>query len=122
MAYEITFVLHIIGALATGMVGAYALVALWNHFAEKYRFVAVVLGGLAAFEVLSGTTLSVLSLQISAASLCSRIVLYLSLVFVIEGLLLYRMHRDSLVFPLVATFTPILASLTALFAAVVYGF
>lgn len=122
MVYWWILVLHLIGASATAFVGAYALVVLWNHFEDTYRRIAIILGALAAFEILSGTLLSALSLTVSAVSVCERLALYLSLVTIIEALLFVRMKKLLLAFPLTVVLSPIAASLMALLSAVVYGF
>jgi hypothetical protein len=120
--YESFLVIHLAGASATVCVGAYALVALWNHCADKYNFVAKVLGVLAGFEVLTGTMLAVLSPQVSASLLCSRILLYLFLVVVVETLLFVRMRKISMVSPIATVFAPIIASFAAFLTAVAHGF
>ena len=122
MMYETVFAMHIVGACVTGLVGAYSLVALWNNFSDKYRLCTIILGALAGFEILSGTALSILSLKISAVSLCSRIFLYLSLVALIEWALFARMKQISIIFPLTAVISPIAASLLLFLSALAYGF
>lgn len=120
--YETVFALHIAGALATGVVGAYSLVALWNGMANKYSLCATILGAFAGFEVLSGTALSVLSLKISAVSLCSRIFLYLGLVAIIETILFIKMKDSPVEFPFTKVLSPIASSLVLLLGALVLGF
>ena len=120
--YESVFLVHIIGACATSLVGAYALVALWNSWNEKYHLAALVLGAFATFEILTGTALALISLHVSAASVCERIALYLGLVALIEFLLFKRMKKISRVFPIAPVVSPILGSLGLLFAALVAGF
>ena len=122
MAYEIVLIAHIIGACVTGVVAAYASVAMWNDFSDKYRLCATILGSLAAFEIVSGTALSVLSLQVSAASLCSRIFLYLAIVAIVELLLFARMKKVSVTFPISLVTSPIAASLILFSGALALGF
>ena len=122
MTYENLLAVHIIGGLATGGAGAYAAVTLWNYWAYSYRLAALILGGLATFEILTGTTLAVFSLRISAASVCERIALYLALVALIEFMLFKRMKKFSLVFPLTQVVAPIVGSLGLLLSALVAGF
>lgn len=122
MLYEIIFVLHILGALLTGVIGSYAIVQLWNKSSENYRLTALVLGGVASFEILTGTVLSVLSIQISAASLCGRIFLYLALVGIIESILFARMNKIAIRIPVTQIFSPLVASLTLYLTALGHGF
>lgn len=122
MVYDIFLIVHVIGACITGAMAAYASVAMWNGFADKYKLCATILGGLAAFEVFSGTALSILSLQVSAASLCSRIFLYLTIVAVVEVLLFMKMKKGSVVFPLVPALSPVVASLALFSSAIILGF
>lgn len=122
MLYQIIFVLHILGGLLTGVIGSYALVQLWNKTAENYRKSALMLGGVASFEILTGTILSVVSTQISAASLCGRIFLYLALVGIIESILFARMHKIALRIPVHQILSPFIASMTLYLAALGHGF
>jgi hypothetical protein len=122
MLYQMIFVLHILGALLTGVIGSYALVQLWNKTAENYRKSALMLGGIASFEVLTGTILSVVSPQISAASLCGRIFLYLAIVGVIESVLFSRMNKIALRIPIHHILSPFIASMTLYLAALSRGF
>jgi hypothetical protein len=119
--YESAIVLHLVGASATACVGAFALVALWNHFDDRYSFVANVLGALAGFEILTGTMLAVLSPQVSASSLCSRVFLYLFLVVIIETLLFARMRKISMASPMTTVFAPVIAGFATFLSAMVYG-
>lgn len=122
MMYEVALAVHIGGALVTGIVGTYALAALVRGKADTYKRYAIVLAVLAGFEIITGTSLSVLSLQVSAASLCGRIALYLSLVAVVELLLFLRMKQVRISFPLVPAFSPVTASLVLFVGALAAGF
>ena len=120
--YSILLVVHIAGACVTALVGAYALAMLWRREEGKYSRCAKVLGAVAGFEVLTGTVLAVLSLQVTALSLCANVVVYLSIVLLLEAALFMRMKKISIRFPSATAFSPIAASLIGMDGAIGYGF
>ena len=122
MLYGSFFALHIIGACVTALIGAYAIAMLWRREERKYSISASVLGAVAGFEVITGILLSVLSLKITALSLCGNIALYLSIVLLLEAMLFVRMKKGAAVFPTTTTFAPIAASLLSFATAAAYGF
>jgi len=122
MLYSALLIVHIAGGVATGIAASYAGIVLWRGTSSLYRACALTLSVLAVFEILSGVALSVVSVQITAQSLCSNIALYLSALLFIEALLFVRMKKVSMRFPLVRALSPILASLVLLIAAVSFGF
>lgn len=122
MAYSLILTVHIFGALLTGIVASYSGVVLWQRTNERYATCALTLGMLAAFEIFSGSVLSIVSSAVSAASLCANIALYLSLVTSLELLLFIRMKKTSIAFPLAQTLAPVVASLLLFLGAVFYGF
>ena len=122
MSYSLFFALHIAGAGATGVVALYSIYMLWNNVASALQMSAIVLGFLAGFQVLTGTILSVISLQISAASICSRVFVYLTVVALVEVMLFSRMKKISIPFPFEATLSPVAGSLALLGSALALGF
>ncbi len=121
MVYTVLLTAHIAGGVATGIVASYAGIALWQGMNASYRKCALVLSALAVFEVVSGTVLALLSVQLTAQALCTNIGLYLAGVSLVETLLFIRMKKVSLVFPVGRTLMPVAASLVFLVAAVSYG-
>lgn len=114
--------LHIIGACVTGLVASYTGLVLWKKDFSKYRRLAQMLGVLAGLEVATGVTLSVLSLEISALSLCANLFVYLSVIFLLEAVLFMRMKKVSLLFPLQFVFGPTSVGLLYMVFAVARGF
>ena len=122
MVYGIVLAVHIAGACVTALIGAYAVAMLWQREEGKYSLCASVLGFVAGFEVVTGTLLSVLSLQVTALSLCANMVVYLSIVLFLEAALFVRMKKISIRFPAASVFSPIAASLLGMAGAVLHGF
>lgn len=120
MMYAIVLGLHLTAAAATGLTIAYALYALARRMDAAYRLSALLLGSVAAFEVLSGTALAVLSPSLSAVALSAHIFEYLGVCLVVEAVLFIRMQKVSLVFPMRLVVSPVLASV-ALFVAAIHG-
>ena len=122
MIYSVLLAFHLIGAGATGLMGAYSIFNIGNGFTQRLKNNALVLGVLAAFEIVTGTVLSVVSLQVSALSICGRVVVYLSFVAIIEVVLFSRMQKVSLKFPAREVVSPVASSLLLLLSAIAYGF
>ncbi len=122
MIYEALLAFHVAIGIITGALATYAGIILWRSDERQYRPVALGIAYLAGFEILSGVMLSVLSLEISAISLCANIALYLSLVFVVEVLLFLRMKKVARGFPLIAVVSPSASGLAFLLAAIARGF
>ena len=122
MIYSVLLAFHLVGAGATGLMGAYSIFNIAKGFTQKYKNNALVLGALATFEIITGTFLSIVSLQISASSICGKVLVYLSFVAIIEVLLFARMQKVSLTFPLVKVASPVASSLLLLLSAIAYGF
>jgi hypothetical protein len=122
MMYALALFLHLGIAAATGVVIAGALYALLRAKAGAYRMLALLLGSIAALEVISGTVLAVASPELLAAALSLHIVEYLGVCAAVEALLFIRMKNVSLTFPLVASTSPVFASCAIFFAALAYGF
>lgn len=121
VAYDLFLIAHIVGALTTALAGLYALYILFTKVEGRYRTCAIALGGLAGFELFTGTALSVLSAQITAVAVCQSIVLYLALVAALEAALFIRMRKTSLRLPIGQVISPVATSLIALGTAVAYG-
>ena len=122
MVYGALLTIHIIGACITGIVAAYAGIIMWQRQETSYRGTAIILGVLGGFEVLTGTLLSVVSSEITSVSLCTNIIIYLSVVFFMESLLFMRMKKISILFPVAQALSPIAAGLALLLTAIAYGF
>ncbi len=122
MLYPTILALHILAACVTIGIGAYAFYALTRSKDATYRTLALALGSVAGFEVISGTTLAVLSLDISAVYLSTHILAYVGVCFFIETLLFVRMRKLFLPFPTQLAASPVLASLTLFVVAISYGF
>lgn len=122
VAYSIILTVHIVGACATALVGAYALAVMWRREEGKYSISASVLGAVAGFEVATGTMLSVLSIKITTLSLCANIAVYLSIVLFVEVALFMRMKKISVPFPGAVVISPIAASLFGMIGAIALGF
>ncbi|MBI5470550.1 hypothetical protein HY968_04520 [Candidatus Kaiserbacteria bacterium] len=120
--YELLLAIHIAGACITGLAASYAGIAMWQRQENTYRPLALILGVLAGFEILTGTALSVVSSQITAISLCGNIAIYLSVVFAVEALLYTRMKKISLTFPLAYVATTVASALSLLAGAAALGF
>ncbi len=120
--YTAVLVVHILGALVTGVVALAAIVALIARKREWYRTAAVALAFLAAFEVMTGTALAFLSIEVSVASVCANIAVYLALVACIESVMWMRMRRNTEAFPIAQTASPVGVSLGLLLLGLVLGF
>jgi len=122
MTYALVLALHLTAAAVTGVVLLSTLFVLWRHNSTLYRLCALVLGSVAAFEILSGTVLAIVSPQLSAAGLSVHIAEYLGVCAIAEAMLFARMHRASLAFPLAAAASPVIASILLFAAALSLGF
>lgn len=122
LVYNFLLMAHIGGGIATGVTAVYTGIILWRRTSSLYRTCALTLSGLAVFEVLSGVALAVVSLQITAQSLCTNIALYLSTVLFVETLLFFRMKKIEMPYPFAATLSPVAAGVSLLAAAIIYGF
>lgn len=119
--YSMLLIVHVTGAVLTGVVSCIALTIVVAERAEYYRVLALALSSLAAFEVLSGVVLSVLSPGVTAVSLCANIALYLSFVAVVELIISVSMRKRSREFPTSPVLAPICGSLAALGVVMVLG-
>lgn len=99
---------HVIAAIATIVLVAYALYIVVRGNSAQYRFSALALAGVASFEVISGTVLTLLSPELTALSLVPHIVSYLGICIAVEMLLFMRMKENSMVFPFAVTASPML--------------
>jgi hypothetical protein len=122
MIYSVILTLHLVGAAVTGLLASYAGVVLWRKSDSAYRPLAIALGSLATFEVVSGTTLSIISIQVSTLSLCANIAAYLLGCVIVETALFVRMQKISVRFPFVITLSPLFLSLLGFAAAIAHGF
>ena len=120
MVYTGLLVLHIAAAIATIGLIANALYIVLRGREAWYRFSALALAGVAAFEIISGTALTLLSPELTAASLTFHIVAYLGICAGVEALLFIKMKKISLPFPLAATASPVFASV-CMFALALYA-
>ena len=121
MAYDFFLILHLAGAALTGVVVCGALYALWHRSAATYRTWAFTLGVLAGAEIASGTALSIISIKLSAATVCSRLFMYLLVISLIETVLFIRIRKTSIPLP-VGALSPVVAGLALLFAAFAAGY
>ena len=119
MLYSLFLTLHLTGAFATFGVVGFAGKTLLQQHENSYRYYAILLGVLGAFEILSGIALAVVSPEVTALSLCKNVALYLAMVFGVEGLLIARMKQT---FPTRLAFSPIALSLMLFMGAIGYGF
>jgi hypothetical protein len=122
MIYGALLGIHLFGAALTGLAIVYALIVMARGQTTHYRNVALFLGGLSAFEIATGTTLAILSSQVTAVSLCHNIALYLTACFVTEALLYVRVQQSKGIFPTLMSATPTLATLCFFMAAISFGF
>ena len=122
MTYTAVLAVHIISACVTGAVIFYTLYVLALNKDTLYRICALVLGLIAAFQVLTGTILAILSPELSAAALSVHIVAYLGVCLGVEIPLFVRMKKGSLLFLLGWTASPVLLSTLVFVAAISYGF
>ncbi len=120
--YFMALLLHLTFATLTGVAVVYAGITLATKQSRSYRATALVLGILATLEMVSGAVLAILSVRISAPSLCANIVLYLGIVFLTEVSLFVGMKRVSITFPLTKTISPVVASISFYLAALLLGF
>jgi hypothetical protein len=78
---EFILIAHIGGGVATGVFVAGAFAHAAFGFFRTYRtYITASLLGLSAFQIASGTILSVLSHTVSALALCNNVTVYLLLV------------------------------------------
>ncbi len=120
--YSAILIVHIFGAILTGVVGLASVAAMVAGRSQWYGMLSKTLAYLATFEVLSGTALAILSLEISVASVCGNVAIYLAFVASIEALLFMRMRQAAIRFPFTKTLSPVSVSLVALLAGLVLGF
>ena len=120
--YTLIFGAHIVGAVFTGVVGIVSGAALMHNKSSQYVYLAILLGLMATFEVLTGTVLAILSPQVSALALCGEIALYLGGVAFVEALLFARMRGMSITFPTQVTLSPVLASVALFVLALSTGY
>lgn len=120
--FSAVLIMHIAGAIATGIIAVYACTMMVLGRDTAYRMTAQLLAALAAFEVFTGIGLAVLSPEISVISVCGNIALYLAIVAALEVLLFLRMPNGVVRFPIVQTVSPISVGIAALIAGVVLGF
>lgn len=122
MIYLLVLALHLGAAALTGVAIVYALQALVCNKSQSYRTAALSLGFIAAFEVLSGTVLAIVSPDLSASALSAHIVEYLGVCLVVESLIFVQMKKISFAFPLQLTLSPVLASCLLFVATLSLGF
>ena len=103
MAFGTLLALHISGAVLTALVALAACGIVLFRTSREYRTVAILLGLLAAFEVLTGTGLAIVSASVTVASVCGNIMLYLLSVAFVLTLLGARIKQESLQFPVLHT-------------------
>ncbi len=121
MVYGVVLVLHIIASVLTGVAIAYVLYNTARGKSANYRASALALGSIAGFQIFSGTILTVLSPELTAASLVPHMALYLGVCLAVEALLFIRAKNISLVLPLGRSLSPMFASVVIFAAAVSYG-
>ena len=122
MLYNILLSLHVAGGCVSGIVALYCAYVLLTNKENAYRRLAITLGFLAGFELLTGALLSIVSIQLSAAAVCQRIVLYLALFIILEAILFIRMRKTSYPFPVRAAVSPVAAGFTLLLGSLALGF
>lgn len=113
--------LHVLATIATVGALGYALYSLHRKIETAYRKAALAIGSIAAFEVVSGTLLAVLSTTVTAAGLVIHIAAYLGFCLAVEALLFNRIRKTSVSFPVGAVTVPVLASLSFFVAALQSG-
>lgn len=119
--YSAILIVHIAGAVATGIVTLYASGAMLLKRSELYRRLALVLAAVASFEVVTGTALAVLSANVTVASVCGSIALYVAAIACVEVILFMRMNGSGVRFPFAKTIAPVGASIALLLSGVVLG-
>jgi hypothetical protein len=120
--YSAILVAHITGAVVTAVVAFFALLAMMMRNEHVYRRAAVMLASLAAFEVVSGTVLAVMSASVSVASICGNIGLYVAAVAALEAVLFMRMKKTTQKFPSMQAVATMGTSLAFLALAAAFGF
>ena len=117
----ITFLtLHILGALYTGLLLVQSGFAIYKSKTEEYRNFAIQIIIMLFIQILSGCILSLQSSYgMSITDFCSCIGIYVGSILVMEGVLLWHMHKYHLSFPklLVSSFGT-LSILTAVTTAI----
>lgn len=113
---------HILGAVATGVVGLFVCVALVTQRERLMRTLSVTLATLSAFEVLTGVALAVFSPSVSVASVCGNIAVYLGFVIALQVPLFMRMKGGVSPFPMVQTISSAMVSLAVVLTGLVLGF
>ncbi len=120
--YTAILTAHLIGAAATGVAALYACVAMIVRHEAMYRRLALVLASIASFEIVSGTALAVMSADLTVASVCGNIALYVAAVACVEVVLCMRMKGSLVRFPFMQTAAPFGVSVALLLSGLVLGF
>lgn len=113
---------HILGAVATFAIIFYAMIALLRSQSRQLEALAGILGILAAFEVVSGVALAIISNTVTVVSVCDNIALYLALVLVTQAALYTRMRGTGVRFPVVRSLSPVCGSICLLVLSAALGF
>lgn len=122
MTYQLVLALHLVGALATAIIALYALYALRINKGELFRKIAITVGGLAAFEILSGTLLAVLSSELTTKMVCNRLAIYLGVVATVEVMIFHAMKKTSTAFPVRTSLSPVTFGMGLFFLAYLFSF
>ena len=113
-------ILHVLGALYTGLLLFQSGFAIYKNKTEKYKSFAIRIIIMFFIQILSGCILSLQSSHgMSITDFCSRIGIYIGSILVMEGVLLWNMNKHHLSFPkiLVSSFGT-LSILTAVTTAI----
>lgn len=113
-------ILHILGALYTGLLLFHSGFAIYKSKTEEYRNFAIRIIIMLFIQILSGCILSLQSSHgMNITDFCSRIGIYVGSILVMEGVLLWNMDKHHLSFPklLVSSFGA-LSILTAVTTAI----
>jgi hypothetical protein len=120
MLYTLVLVSHLLAAVVSIGLGAFALYAVARSQSAWYQPLALSIGFVAGFEVVSGTTLALLSADLAAAALSLHIAIYLGACLMVELLLFYKMATPRLRLAEISL-SPMFVSLGIFVAAVSQG-
>lgn len=97
--YKVLLATHIFGAIFVGIFIAFAIISLIKRDKQNYSFFAKSIGLGGGAQLITGALLPVFGPS-TLFSFCSKIGIYMSIIFMIEYFLYRAMNRTQIVFPI----------------------
>ncbi len=119
--YALLLSSHILGALATFVLGGFVIFALTKKQTEHYQLSAYALAFAAVFQTLTGAMLAVLSPEITALSLCDNLAFYITPIALLELVLISRLRSFESTVSVPRIAVPMLGSVAAFCFLIVAG-